>query len=180
MTLDEVVAATLEIESYVSSPDCAGIIAVEVEDETAAVAAVSPIDKLTRTLEHLAERVETLQSEVARARRPRDHAEMTHVKRDAPQGRGRGRFLGECWTCHVKELPTEFGAAGKLATSGTRNQVPEVDQSAFTDRLFYLLFPSQSHKWLYRLPGKINGTQVSLLLDVGAAVTLRILDSNNG
>ena len=65
MTLDEVVVATLEMESYVSGPDRAGITAVEVEDETAAVATVSPIDKLTRTVEHLAKRVETLQSEVA-------------------------------------------------------------------------------------------------------------------
>ena len=100
MTLDEVVAATLEMESYVSGPDRVGITAVEVEDETAAVTAVSPIDKLTRTVEHLAERVETLQSEVSRARCPRDRAETTRVDRDAPRGHGRGRFLGECWTCH--------------------------------------------------------------------------------
>ena len=53
---------------------------MEVEDETTAVAAVSPIDKLTRTVEHLAERVETLQSEVTRVRRPRDRAETTRVE----------------------------------------------------------------------------------------------------
>ena len=97
MTLDEVVAATLEMESYVSGPDRTGITTVEVEDETAAVAAVNPIDKLMRMVEHLAEKVETLQSEVARARRQR---ETTRVDRDAPRGRGRGRFLGEWWTCH--------------------------------------------------------------------------------
>ena len=64
-------AAILEMESYVSGPDRVGITAVEVEDDTAAVAAVSPIDKLMRTVEHLTERVETLQSEVARWRRSR-------------------------------------------------------------------------------------------------------------
>ena len=90
MTQDEVVAAILGMEGYVSGPDRAGITAVEVEDETAAVAAVSPIDKLTRTVEHLADRVETLQSEFAKGRRPRDRAETTLVDRDAPRGRGRG------------------------------------------------------------------------------------------
>ena len=100
MTLDEVVAATLEMKSYVSGPDRAVITAVELEDDTAAVAAVSPIDKLMHTVEHLAKRLETLQREVARASHPRDRAETTRVDKDAPLGRSRGTFLGECWTCH--------------------------------------------------------------------------------
>ena len=79
-------AAILEMESYVSGTDRVGITAVEVEDDTAAVAAVSPIDKLTRTVEHLAERVETLQSEVARWRRSR---------RDDSRRQGRASRTGQ-------------------------------------------------------------------------------------
>ena len=73
---------------------------------------------------------------------------------------------------HVEELPTESGAAGKLATSGSRSQVLEVDQTAHSQTDFSLYCSPASPTSVYRLPEKVSGTQVSLLLDMGAAVTL--------
>ena len=64
-TLDDAVAATLEMQSYVESPhNHAGTVStLQPETETATVAVIDPVEKLIRMVEWLTERVETLQVE---------------------------------------------------------------------------------------------------------------------
>ena len=99
-TLDDAVTATLEMESYVSSPNCTGVVStLQPESEPASVAAIGPVEKLTRMVERLTERVEILQLEASRAsRQPTD----TNSQRPKQQP-GRPRiFDGECWRCHQR------------------------------------------------------------------------------
>ena len=72
----------------------------------------------------------------------------------------------------LRNCPLNRTQQGKLATSGTRSQVPAVDQTAHLQTNFSLCCSPASPTGGYRLSGKINGTQVSLLLDTRTAVTL--------
>ena len=97
-TLDDAVTVTLEMESYVSSPNCTGVIStLQPKSEPASVAVIGPVEKLTRMVERLTERVKILQLEASRAsRQPTD----TNSQRPKQQP-GRPRmFDGECWRCH--------------------------------------------------------------------------------
>ena len=81
-TLDDAVAATLEMESYLTGPSPVGIASTQPSSEELSVCPVSElsrVDKLTRAVEQLTEKVEQLQ-------------------RDA-RPRPRRAFTGECWTC---------------------------------------------------------------------------------
>ena len=70
-TLDDTVAATLEMESYTESPtNRTGAVSIlQPENETATVAAIGPVEKLTRMVERLSEQVEMLQLQASRMRR---------------------------------------------------------------------------------------------------------------
>ena len=81
-TLDDAVAATLEMESYLtgsSSMEIASTLPSSMELPVCPVSQLSQVDKLTRAVEQLTERVERLQQDA----RPRP----------------RRAFSGECWTC---------------------------------------------------------------------------------
>ncbi len=115
-TLDDAVAATLEMESYALTPSRAGAVStLQPEDDRgpATVAAVDPVGKLTRIVERLAEQMETLQVEASRTRWPsagtsRDRRPRgDQANKPEPGGRSRTQlpaepraFDGECWRCH--------------------------------------------------------------------------------
>ena len=105
-TLDEAVAATLEMESYAVTSPIAGIIATfqeegksaqEEESDGATVASINPTVKLTTMVEKLLDRVETLerrQTEPANERRP--------LRRSRSYAQPRGsRQHRVCWTCQL-------------------------------------------------------------------------------
>ena len=110
-TLDDAVAATLEMESYTESPtNRTGAVSIlQPENETATVAAIGPVEKLTRMVERLSEQVETLQLEASRTRRQpadggRDRRPKDRESRQEPESRRPRQqpraFDGECWRCH--------------------------------------------------------------------------------
>ena len=112
-TLDDAVAATLEMESYVESPhNHAGTVStLQSETETATVAIIGPVEKLTRMVERLTEQVEALQEEASRARRQpadegRDYRPRYREGRQEPGNRRPKQqsrtFDGECWRCHER------------------------------------------------------------------------------
>ena len=104
-TLDDAVAATLEMESYAeSSSNRTGAVSIlQPENETATVTAIGPVEKLTRMVERLSEQVETLQLEASRTRRqpadggrdrrPTDLDSRQSQRTEGP-GSGRGRLTG--------------------------------------------------------------------------------------
>ena len=70
-TLDDALAATLEMESYTESSinRTEAVSILQPENETATIAAIGPVEKLTRMVERLSEQVETLQLEASGMRR---------------------------------------------------------------------------------------------------------------
>ena len=68
-TVDDAVAATLEMESYTPLIARAGVNSLQPGEEPVTIAAVDPTAKLTAIVERLAEQVETLQKE-KETRRP--------------------------------------------------------------------------------------------------------------
>ena len=176
------------MESYTESPtNRTGAVSIlQPENETATVAAIGPVEKLTLMVERLSEQVETLQLEASRTRRQpadggRDRRPKDRESRQEPECRKPRQqpraFDGECWRCHRRghiarnctRYPEPPIATGKLLTSGARSQAPEGE-------------PSKAHSCVCvspvaltggdRLLGAVNGVQMSLLLDTGAAVTL--------
>ena len=126
-TLDDAVAATLEMESYVESPhNRAGAVStLQPETEAATVAVIRPVEKLTRMVERLTEQVETLQEEASRVRRqPADEGRDRRRRyRDGRQEPGNRRlkqqsrtFDGECWRCHER---------GHIARNCTQSRAPQ-------------------------------------------------------
>ena len=102
-TLDDAVAATLEMESYLAGPSPVGIASTLSSAENlpvCPVSALSQVDKLTQAVE---QRVERLQRDT--------------------RLRPRRAFTGECWTCRqpghmARNCPqTRSTHQGKLATS---------------------------------------------------------------
>ena len=107
-TVDDAVATTLQMESFlpqtthVQSRESAVSellpLNPEQQESEATISTVipGPMEKLTRLVEQLSEKVETLQLETAR---------MRQFRRGAGRGRGRGRndtrlgFSGDCWNC---------------------------------------------------------------------------------
>lgn len=86
-TLDDAVAATLEMESYMPPHMSSGINStLPAEDRSASVDvdSVDKVDQLARVVERLAEQVERLQQVSDSQRQPR---------------RARRGFTGECWNC---------------------------------------------------------------------------------
>lgn len=108
-TLDDAVAATLEMESYALPTAHAGVVSTlqpepESEPETASVAAIDPIERLTNIVQRLTEQVETLKLETSKAAHP---PADSNPDRRGWRGRGIRRqsagpraFDGECWNCH--------------------------------------------------------------------------------
>lgn len=124
-TLDDAVAATLEMESYASSPYRAGAVStLQPESEPATVAAINPVERLTRIVERLAEQVETLRLEASRTRHPL--ADASHERRPRGEERESQRpkqqltkpraFDGECWRCHQR------GHVARNCTQSLRSQ----------------------------------------------------------
>ena len=163
-TLDEAVAATIEMESYLPPqsvsgvcPDAAG------EVPPLSVESVDSMTKLTQLVGKLTEQVEQLQ-----LRQPPVQGQR------APPWRARRGFRGECWNCHqfghiARNCPpaTPSKSAGKLDTPGTGDQVPGGEQQQVHNPI--VISPVVGG---YRLPGQVNGVDLTLLLDTGAAVTL--------
>ena len=175
-TLDDAATATLEMESYVSSPNCTGVVStLQPESEPASIAAIGPVEKLTRMVERLTERVEILQLEASRASR---HPTDTNSQRPKEQP-GRPRmFDGECWRCttparpHRTQLHSEPPiTTGKLETASARGREPEGEPIKAHTNVYVCVYPTTLTGG-YRLSGAVNSPQMSLLLDTGAAVTL--------
>ena len=105
-TLDDAVATTLEMESYVS-PTPAGVSLTQPEEASCSlVSESSKIDKLTQVVEQLAEQVECLQQ-----RETRMAGEDSPICRrvlELPAAGSQGAGLP----------PEPFWTAGKLTTSG--------------------------------------------------------------
>lgn len=105
-TIDDAVAATLEIESYMPVLTTrAGVNALQSSEEPATVAAVDQTAKLTTIVERLAEQVEALQRETKasnrRDRRPRREERQEPSRGPRQQRTTQQRlFDGECWRCH--------------------------------------------------------------------------------
>ena len=123
-TLDDAVAATLAMESYAeSSSNRTGAVSIlQPENETVTVAAIGPVEKLTRMVERLSEQVETLQLEASRTRhqpadggrdrRPTDLESRQEPENRRPRQRPRA-FNGECWRCNQR---------GHIARNCTRSR----------------------------------------------------------
>ena len=113
MTLNDAVAATLEMESYTeSSSNRTGAVSIlQPENETATVATIGPVEKLIRMVERLSEQVETQQLEASqtkyqlpdggRDRRPRDRESRQELESRRPKQQPRA-FVGKCWRCHQR------------------------------------------------------------------------------
>ena len=123
-TLDDAVAATLAMESYAeSSSNRTGAVSIlQPENETVTVAAIGPVEKLTRMVERLSEQVETLQLEASRTRcqpadggrdrRPTDLESRQEPENRRPRQRSRA-FNGECLRCNQR---------GHIARNCTRSR----------------------------------------------------------
>ena len=110
MTLDEAVAATLKMESYLSPSNRPGmIVALQPGEPAATVAAVDPIEQLTCLVEWLAERIEKLERSPPGRQEEVDCADRNQ-KMDPTKWTGRPRrpqqlgqeqkFDGACWHCY--------------------------------------------------------------------------------
>ena len=182
-TLDDAVAATLEMESYVESPhNRAGAVStLQPETEAAIVAVIGPVEKLTRMVERLTEQVETLQEEASRARcQPADEGRDRHPRyREGRQEPGNRRpkqqsrtFDGEYWRCHerghIARNCTQSRRApqtGKLETPGAQGRAPEGEPSKAHSPNVCVCVSPVAPKGGYRLLGAVNDVQLSLLLD---------------
>ena len=112
-TVDDAVAATLEMESYTPLAARAGVNSLQPGEEPVTIAAVDPTAKLTAIVERLVEQVETLQKEKETRRPPANDRRDRRPRREQEgQERGRGPrqlrttpqrpFDGECWRCHQR------------------------------------------------------------------------------
>ena len=167
-TLDEAVAATLEMESYLAPCGAASIGQAEV-DSVDKVDTGDKVAQLTDVVGKLVERVERLQLQVAGA---------SQSALRAPEG-GQETTEGVCWGVlelstagpHGPEVPltppTKPGPAGKLNTPGAVDRA----SGGETEKVHHSVQISPIIGG-YRIPGSIQGTSVTLLLDTGAAVTL--------
>ena len=157
-----------------SSPNCTGVVStLQPENEPASVAAIGPVEKLTRMVERLTERVDILQLEASRAsRQPTD----TNSQRPKQQP-GRPRMFDGVLEMpparpHRTQLHSEPPiTTGKLETPGARGRGPEGEPIKAHTNVYVCVSPTILTGG-YRLSGAVNGAQMSLLLDTGAAVTL--------
>ena len=100
--LDDAVAATLEMESYLALPSQVAIASM-LQSDDAAVCSVNAIDKveeLTRIVERLAQQVERLQRETPRPGVPTDSSHSDRPRRSELTPAPQRTFSGECWRCH--------------------------------------------------------------------------------
>lgn len=91
--LDEAVAATLELESYLVDSGSKGTVSILEpgnEGSNCSFNAIDKVEKLTRVVEQLAEQVERLQQGT-----PRSSGSSMHPERSRRRG-----FNGEGWKCH--------------------------------------------------------------------------------
>ena len=88
-TLDEAVAATLEMESYLVGGSTGTVSTLESNEECGvrSVGTIDRVEELTRVVERLAGQVERLQ-------------QRTPWSNVQPEYRRRRVFRGECWKCH--------------------------------------------------------------------------------
>ena len=89
-TVDEAVAATLELESYLFPHGAASVGQAEVDS----VDRAGPVAKLTDVVGRLVDRVEQLQLQVVGAGQPLQAQQLRQ-----PTRRPRRGFVGECWNC---------------------------------------------------------------------------------
>ena len=106
-TIDDAVAATLEMEAYAFSPNNAGVIStLQPSDEQPSIASIDPVAKLATIVERLTLQVETLQQETQRARQQSADARLDRRPRPGEQNRrglrSRETFTGECWRCRQR------------------------------------------------------------------------------
>ena len=100
-TLDEAVAATLEMESYLPPPPPHSISPCLPVDAEHTSMKVESVDQVTSMVEKLTERVEKLQLLVAdRDRQPSRAPDSEDQRRKEPSRRPWRGFVRECWNCH--------------------------------------------------------------------------------
>ena len=104
-SLDDAVAATLEMESYLPphtqvSSGVSSTLPTEDKRTASGVDSIDKVAQLTRVVERLAERVEKLQQKAANAEHQTTQAGINseyQPRREPPPRRRRG-FTGECWS----------------------------------------------------------------------------------
>ena len=197
-TIDEVVSATLEMESYITQPTshsgtaAAASLATETESP-ATVAAANMTERLTTLVERLTERVEQLELKHVQGSGTEEKRRVFPYR---GRGRGHGRSGGsggrggtgggswnsqgsqrsfdvECWNCgltgHIaRKLQAE---SGKLKTLVGHGQADGGDKNMASNPSIIAIshnIPTGG----YRIEAIVNGIETSLLLDTGAAVSL--------
>lgn len=106
-TVDEVVSATLEMESYLVSPGHAGIASTLQAEEELTVCPVSRedrVEKLSHAVEQLTEQVKRLQQGMGTGDQ-RAGVTMPALRRP---------FSGECWKCHRRGHMARNCSQGRL------------------------------------------------------------------
>ena len=112
-TLDEAVATTLEMESYLPSQGASAVDLSQTDDPRVTVHAVDKVTQLTQAMDKLVKRMEQLQLQVAGSGHPGE-------PQSGSRRRQRRGFDGECWNCHQR---------GHLARNCPLPQQPNQDQS---------------------------------------------------
>ena len=166
-TIDEVVSATLEMESYITQPTshsgtaaAASIATGYIETESpATVAAADMTERLTTLVERLTERVEQLELKYVQGSGTGEKREVFPY-RGRSRGRGRGGAGGESWNSQGSQR--SFVGHGQ-ADEGGKNMACNHSIIATSHNI-----PTGG----YRIEAIVNGIETSLLLDTGAAVSL--------
>ena len=157
-TLDDAVAATIELESYVSPPPAN----VSTTQPEMAVTDDSQLKQLTRAVEHLTEQVEHLRNAGARPPR-RSSRQLVHSLENAGGADNTDTWQGTAQT-------------GKLTPSGAADRPPEGDFSQVYSPEHITYTSPVSLLSGFRLTASLNGVGVSMLVDTGSAVSLLRLD----
>lgn len=97
-TLDEAVATTLEMESYLPPQGASAVDCSPMDDPRVTVHAVDKVTQLTQAMDRLVEKMEQLQQQVAGTGQP-----LTSSEQQMGSSRGQRRgFRGECWNCRQR------------------------------------------------------------------------------
>ena len=99
-TLDEAVASTLEMESYLPPQGASSVDTVHNESECATVDSADKVTQLALVVDKLAGQVKRLQLQMSdTSRRQAAQVPSGGLQQRGLRGRQRRGFMGECWNC---------------------------------------------------------------------------------
>ena len=192
-TIDEVVSATLEMESYITQPTShsgtAAAASIATETESPATVAANMTERLTTLVERLTEKVEQLELKYVQGSGTGEKNEVFPY-RGRSRGRGRGGSSGGssggrggtggggwnsqggqrsfdmvCWNCGLT------GHIARNCQSVGHGQADEGGKNMACNPSI-IATSHNSPTGGYRIEAIVNGIDTSLLLDTGAAVSL--------